>query len=190
LSDVLEMARPAAEIEQKIRSIDMRLDDLRTRRKRAETELGCLSKEENRLIRIFAEADGKEKNEIRGRVDAIARDRSDRERDMAGLAAAIAEAEQERTALLPEFEAQWKFRSAQERKKKLQELWAAHEANQKRIQDCEKALDAARVLANQSFFAFTAFRDQQSIDEQLAATERLKAEWQQHSGPNAPGNRK
>src|SRR5579871_6559541 len=173
MSQILEMTPPAAEVEQKIRAINVRLEGLRNRRTRAEAELNRLTHEENKLIRIFAEADGKEKAEIRGRVDVIAQERSDRERDMSGLAAAIAEAERERTALLPEFEREWTLRAAQERKKKLQELWAAHEANQKRIQDCEKALDDARVLANQSFFAFTAFRDQQFINEQLAAQEAL-----------------
>lgn len=190
MNNVVEMAPPAAEIEQKIKAIDARLESLRTRRTRAETELNRLTREENKLIRVFAEADGKEKEEIRGRVDAITQERSDRERDMVGLAAAIAEAGQERTALLPEFEREWKLRAAQERKKKLQELWATHEANQKRVQDCEKARDDARVLANQSFFAFTAFRDQESIEEQLAAQEALKAEWQKRSGPFATSNRR
>ena len=182
--------RPAADIEQKIRALDARLDDLRTRRKRSETELDRLSKEESRLVRIFAQASGKEKTEIRGRVDAIARERSDRERDMQGLAVAIAEAEQERNSLLPEYEREWKLRSAQERKKKLDQLWQEHDRNLIRVRDCDQALQDARATADRSFFAWTSFRDQQALDEQLAAREALKTEWAKRSGPNAPGNRR
>jgi hypothetical protein len=187
---MVEEPRPAADVEQKIKALDARLDDLRNRRKRAEVELNRITREENKLIRIFAEADGHERHEIRGRLSGLATDRTSEELEMRGLAVAIAEAEQERTTLLPEFEAQWKVRSALERKKKLQDLWAAHEANQKRVQECEKALDDAKVLTNQSFFAFTTLRDQESINERLAATERLKEEWQRQSGPNAPANRR
>jgi|SRR5580658_3302146 chromosome segregation ATPase len=162
-----EQARP--EVDKKFRDIDRRLEDLRGRRQRTESELNRLAKEENRMIRVFAEADGREKAEIRGRIDAIASDRTDHEREMAGLASAIAEAEQERTALLPEFEAQWKMRSEAERKRKLEELRRVHNKNLEHVRDCDKALLAAREAAEKSFFAWTTFKDQEALNEQLAA---------------------
>ena len=188
-TDLMEQeARPAADVEQKIRALDSRLEDLRTRRRSAETELTRLSKEENRLIRIFAEADGKEKTEIRGRVDVIARERSDREKDMAGLAAAIAEAEAERTASLPAYESAWKLRAAQERKKKLEDLRLAHERDRLQVQNCEKALQEALDAEGRSRFAWTTFKDQLFLEEQNAILEAHKMEWQRRSGPFAPAN--
>src|SRR5579864_7661979 len=179
------MQRPVPDVEAKIKSLDTRLEELRTRRTRAEGELNRLSKEENRLIRIFSEADGKEKTKIRGRVDVIAQERSDREKDMAGLAAAIAEAEQERAALLPEFEALWKLRSAQQRQKKLEELRRAHEQDQLRVHECEKTLQEALAAEGRSRFAWTAFKEQLFLDEQNAILEAHKVEWQKTAGPYA-----
>ena len=183
-------ARPAADIEQKIRALDTRLDDLRTRRRNAETELTRLSKEENRLIRAFAESAGKEKVEIRGRVDVIAGQRTDLEREMAGLAAAIAEAEGERTALLPAYESAWKLRTAQERTKKLEDLRLAHERDRLRVQNCEKALQEALDAEGRSRFAWVAFKDQAFLDEQNSILEAHKIEWQKNVGPNAAANRR
>lgn len=188
MSDILEMQRPVPDVEAKIKSLDTRLEDLRTRRKDAENELNRLSKEENRLIRIFAEADGKEKTEIRGRVDVMGAQRTDLEREMAGLAAAIAEAEGERTALLPAYESAWKLRAAQERKKKQEDLRLAHERDRLRVQNCEKALQEALDAEGRSRFAWTAFKDQLFLEEQTAILEAHKMEWQKRSGPFATAN--
>lgn len=188
-SPVLTEERPAADIEKKIKDIDQRLTDLRGQRQKAEVEVTRLTREESRLIRNYAEAIGREKHELRGEIDSVAEQRTDHEREMAGLAVAIAEAEQERTALLPEYEREWRLRSAQGRKKKLDELRKEHDKNLEKVRECDKALLDARVAAERSFFAWTTFKDQEAVNEQLAAQEVLKAEWQKNSGPNAPGNR-
>ena len=106
------------EVERRIRGIDDRRQDLRTRRSTAEKELNRLTKEESRLIRNFADATGRQKTEIRGRIDLIAIDRTNAEREMAGLAAAIAETEEDRNKLMPEFERAWEERTRREKAKK------------------------------------------------------------------------
>jgi len=187
---VLELARPAADIEQKIRTIDTRLDSLRRRRTQAEAELNRLVREENKLIRNFANSEGREKQDIRARLSGLATDRTSQELEMQGLSVAIAEAEQERNELLPEYEREWKLRSAQERQRRLAELRRAHEANLAKVREADRMLQEARAAADRSFFDWTTFKDQQLIEEQLAAQEAHKAEWQKKSGPFSPQNRR
>ncbi len=173
------------DVEVKFRALDSRLAELRNRRKVAEVELAKINREDTRLCRIYVEADQREKLEIRTRVDAIVGQRTDLERDMAGLATAIIEAEQERTALLPEFEALWVKRRAKQVKDKLEDLRRAHEQDQLKVRDCEKALQLAMEAELRSHFAWTSFKDQLAADERAAALEVLKAEWAKTAGPNA-----
>jgi chromosome segregation ATPase len=190
MSAIVQEIRPTSDVEKKICDIDRRLDDLRTRRQKAEMELDRVSREENRAIRNFAESVGREKNEHRRQLEVLAGQRIDFEREMAGLASAIAEAEQERAGLLPEFEALWKLRAAHERQKKLDALRGEHHKNLEAVRAADKALLAAREAAEKSFFAWTTFKDQEAVTERLAAQEALKLEWQKNAGPNAPGNRR
>jgi FAD/FMN-containing dehydrogenase len=180
-----EQERPASAVETKIRALDSRLDDLRARRKKAEAELTRLTREENRMIRDFADATFREKSDIRGRLDGLAGDRTNQEREMAGLAAAIVEVEEERAKLLPEFERAWTEQAKRDRQKKLDELHREHDKNLAVVRAADKALLVAREAADKSFFALTAFKDQEAVTERLAAQERLKAEWQRYAGPNA-----
>ncbi len=180
-----EQERPASAVETKIRALDSRLDDLRARRKKAEQELTPLTREENRLVRSFADSTGREKAGIRGRLDGIATDRTNTEREMAGLAAAIVEAEEERAKLLPEFERAWEEQAKRDRQRKLNELHREHDKNLAVVRAADKALMVAREAADKSFFALTTFKDQEAVTERLAAQEKLKAEWQRYAGPNA-----
>jgi prefoldin subunit 5 len=181
----VDEGRPVPDVEKKIRTIDERLNDLRGRRKKAEQELTRLTREENRLTRNFADATGREKADIRGKIDGIASDRTNQEREMAGLAAAIAEAEEERAKLLPEFEQAWTEQTKRDRQKKLDELHGEHDKNLAAVRAADKALMVARESADKSFFALTTFKDQEALSERLAAQEKLKAEWQRYAGPNA-----
>jgi hypothetical protein len=184
-SPVLVDARPAPDIEKKIRGLDERLQDLRTRRDTSEKDLNRLSREEKRLIREFSEAIGCEKTEIRGRLDAIAVNRTNQEREMAGLAAAIAETEQDRAGLLPEWERVWEEKTRRDRAKKLEELRLVHDANLEAVRVADKLLLRAREQAEKSFFDWTTFKDQAAESERQQALNIAKQGWQRFSGPNA-----
>jgi hypothetical protein len=69
-----------------------------------------------------------------------------------------------------------------ERRNKLEELRVAHNKNLERVRQADRALLAAQKAADKSFFALTAFRDQQAVAEQLAAQEVLKVQWQKSAG--------
>jgi chromosome segregation ATPase len=178
-----EQERPASAVETKIRALDSRLDDLRARRNKAETDLATLGKRESKLIRNYADADNKEKHEMRGEVDRIAADRVNLERELRSLQIVQAEAEQERAALVPAFEAAWEERNREERKRKLAELEAVHNTNQQAIHDLEEKLFRAKETAQKSFFDLTTFRAIQAEQERQRTLEAAKISWQRFSGP-------
>src|ERR1700691_2681924 len=159
---IVEQERPLMDVERTITALDSRLDSLRTRRKKTEAELERLSRQEARLIRSFADEIGKEKQNLRKHIDAGADQRINLERELKGLIATISEAEEEREALLPTFESECKRRMETERRNKLEELRVAHNKNLERVRQADRALLAAQKAADKSFFALTAFRDQQA----------------------------
>lgn len=185
-----EQTTPVTEIERKIRDIDQRLQNLRGRRQKAEAELKSVTREERRAIRNFAEATGPEKNELGRQLEVLAEQRTKPEREIDGLTLAIEEAEQERTTLLPEFEAQCKVRTEAARKRKLEELRRQHDKNLEAVRGADKALLVAREAAEKSFFDLTTFKDNEAEQERQRAWEAHKIEAQKNSGPLAPGNRR
>ena len=65
------------------------------------------------------------------------------------------------------------------------ELHREHDKNLAVVRAADKALLVAREAAEKSFFALTAFKDQEAVTQRLAAQEKLKAEWQRYAGPIA-----
>jgi hypothetical protein len=168
-----------------ITKIDEHLDSLRRKHEAVALDLDKLITEEKCALREFAEADQDGRKGLDKRLSAITQQRATLERESRALQLAVAETTQERQKAYPELERLRVEARQAERQKKVDELRRAHEKDQQHERACDRALMEARERTNRSYFSWRAEVDQQAVDEQLAATERLKKEWQRNGGPNA-----
>jgi hypothetical protein len=168
-----------------VSKIDEHIESLRRRHASVVRELDDLIAEENRVLREFADADHDGRKNLDKTLSALTQKRTTLERESRALQLAIAETDQERQKVYPELERLRLEAQHAERSKKLDELRRAHEQDQQKVSACDRALADAMEKANRSYFALRAAVDQQAVDEQLVATERLKDEWQRNGGPNA-----
>lgn len=75
-------------------------------------------------------------------------------------------------------------KAAAERKRRIEELRAAHEADLQQERECERKLFAAKENSNRSYFAWRAVVDQEALDAQQTALDQAKREWQLEAGRN------
>jgi hypothetical protein len=168
-----------------VSKMDEHIESLRHRHASVVRELDDLIVEENRVLREFADADQNGRKNLDKTLSALTQQRMSLERESRALQLAIAETDQERQKVYPEFERLKVEAQHAERSTKLDELRRAHEQDQQHERACDRALMEAKEKTNRSYFLWRAAVDQQTVDEQLAATERLKEEWQRNGGPNA-----
>lgn len=169
----------------RIRELDERLGILRPRLAALHEAIAQSSKKEKHLVRQLAEADGQAKKKIELALVENDEQRFSQEKESQGVTVAIAELEEMRAQIYPEYEQLWREEQKAEHKRKIEEARRAHEADQLAEQAADRKLVEARERSNRSFFFWKAIVEQEILDEQMAAHEKQKEEWGRHSGPNA-----
>ncbi len=174
----------------KIAELDSKLQTLRPRLETLRAEVGVLIERENRQVRLFAEADRREKKQIDEALTEIVDKRGSLERECKAVSIFIAELEETRNQIMPEYERLVEAQRRAERRTKIEELRLAHQRDQQAEQRADRALVEARERSNRSFFLWRAALDQEAVDEMNASVQKQKEEWAKHSGPKAPNNRR
>jgi chromosome segregation ATPase len=172
-------------LKQNIAEVDTKLEALRPRLTALRAELEKLIEKENRHVRLFAEADQREKKKIDQLLVEIIEKRGSLERECKGLSISVAELEESRRTLFTELEPLLIAEQLRERKDKIEALRKELERDQEAEREADKALMAARAKSNRSFYNWRAATDQLTLDEQAAALAKQKEAWAARSGPNA-----
>jgi anti-sigma factor ChrR (cupin superfamily) len=105
------------------------------------------------------------------------------------ISISVAELEETRRTLFSELEPLLIAEQLRERKDKIEALRKELERDQEAEREADKALMAARVKSNRSFFNWRAAMDQLALDEQAEALAKQKEAWAARSGPNAQHHR-
>lgn len=169
-----------------VRAADEATQKLRERDRALRADLDQLTEREQRAFRLFAEADKDENVKLEKQLAGMLESRTKAERELKAIALAIEEHDDERRQLLAELQPLEAEFNRAERRRQIAELNQALQRAQEYERECDRRLLDAREASNRAFFAWRAAVDQETLDEQAAALEVRKAEWQRHSGPNAP----
>ncbi len=169
----------------RIREIDEKIGSLRPRLANLREEVAKLIEKENRQVRLYAEADPRDKKKLDKSLTEIVEQRASLERECKGVAISLAELEASRAELSPNLQQLLETEQREERKRRIEELRRQHQADQIKEQEADRKLVEARDRTNKSFFLWKAALDQLAADAQADALSQQKEQWARISGPNA-----
>jgi hypothetical protein len=168
----------------RIRGIDEKLGSLRPRLATLREDVAKLIEKENRHVRLYADADQRDKKKIDKLLTETVEQRASLERECKGLAISLAELEASRAELYPDYQKLMEEEHRQARRIKIEDLRKQHERDQLAEQKADAALAEARERTNRSFFNWRSALDQEIVDAQTTALNEQKENWARISGPN------